>query len=52
LIDSVDDAGHDKNGKNIDELAINLDLLKAAFASDVGVDNDTVATRDGGYVWF
>lgn len=52
VIDSVDDAGHDKNGKNIDELAINLDLLKAAFASDVGVDNDTVATRDGGYVWF
>ncbi|NDB67955.1 MAG: hypothetical protein EB015_08120 [Methylocystaceae bacterium] len=27
-------------------------MLKAAFASDIGVDNDTVSTRDGGYVWF
>lgn len=52
IIDNVDNTGHDKNGKNIDELTVNLDLLKAAFASDVGVDNDTVATRDGGYVWF
>ena len=52
IIDNVDNTGNDKNGKNIDELTVNLDLLKAAFASDVGVDNDTVATRDGGYVWF
>jgi len=28
------------------------ELLKAAFASDKGVDNEAVATRDGGYVWF
>ncbi|WP_036281844.1 SurA N-terminal domain-containing protein [Methylocystis sp. ATCC 49242] len=52
VIEAVDDAGHDKDGKAIADLPAGPDLLKAAFASDVGVDNDTVATRDGGYVWF
>ena len=28
------------------------ELLKALFASDKGVDNEPVATREGGYVWF
>jgi peptidyl-prolyl cis-trans isomerase D len=27
-------------------------LLKAAFASDVGVDNDTLRLASGGYQWF
>ncbi len=51
-IDSVDDTGLDHSGKPIADIPGGPDLLKAAFASDVGVDNDTVATRDGGYVWF
>ncbi|MGJ0506213.1 MAG: SurA N-terminal domain-containing protein [Methylocystis sp.] len=51
VIDAVDDAGRGKDGKAI-EVPAGADLLKAAFASDVGVDNETVATRDGGYVWF
>ncbi len=50
-VDGVDDAGRDKSGKEVD-LPGGADVIKAAFASDVGVDNDTVATRDGGYVWF
>ncbi|MEF3366032.1 SurA N-terminal domain-containing protein [Methylocystis sp. 9N] len=50
--DGVDAAGADRNGKPIADLPAGPDLAKAAFASDVGVDNDTVATRDGGYVWF
>lgn len=52
VIDGVDDAGRDRDGKPIADLPAGPDLLKAAFASDVGVDNDTVATRDGGYVWY
>ncbi len=28
------------------------DLLKAAFESDVGVDNDAIATNDDGFIWF
>ncbi|MCX7899745.1 MAG: peptidylprolyl isomerase, partial [Methylocystis sp.] len=51
VFEAVDDAGLDKSGKPVD-VPSGADLLKAAFASDVGVDNDTVATRDGGYVWF
>ncbi len=51
MIEAVDDAGRGKDGKPV-EVPAGADLLKAAFASDVGVDNETVATRDGGYVWF
>ena len=51
-IDGVDDVGLDHAGKPVADISGGPDLLKAAFASDVGVDNDTVATRDGGYVWF
>jgi peptidyl-prolyl cis-trans isomerase D len=51
VIEAVDDAGRGKDGKPV-EVPAGADLLKAAFVSDVGVDNETVATRDGGYVWF
>ncbi|KAF0124505.1 MAG: PpiC-type peptidyl-prolyl cis-trans isomerase [Methylocystaceae bacterium] len=52
VYDGVDDAGNDRSGKPIAGLPSGPDLVKAAFASDIGVDNDTVATRDGGYVWY
>jgi peptidyl-prolyl cis-trans isomerase D len=52
-IDFVDDLGRDKAGKPLaDEIPGGLDVIKAAFASDKGVDNEAVATKDGGYVWF
>jgi peptidyl-prolyl cis-trans isomerase D len=51
-VDFVDDMGHVKNGGTAADLPGGTDLLKAAFASDKGVDNEAVATRDGGYVWF
>ena len=47
----VDRAGRGKDGKPV-ELADRDAVLKAVFASDVGVDNEAVSTRDGGYVWF
>lgn len=50
--EGVDEGGNDRSGKPIADLPAGPDLVKAAFASDIGVDNDTVATRDGGYVWF
>ena len=49
--DPVDAAGKDAAGKPVD-VPGGADLLKAAFASDVGVDNDAVRTRDGGQVFF
>lgn len=51
-IEAADSTGLDPAGKEVPGLFGSEDLLKAIFASDVGVDNDTVPTRDGGYVWF
>jgi peptidyl-prolyl cis-trans isomerase D len=51
-IDATDASGHDKSGAEIPSLAAEPDVLKAMFASDVGVDNDTVTSKDSGYVWF
>jgi peptidyl-prolyl cis-trans isomerase D len=51
-IKAVDAEGRDASGKEITGLPDGADLVKAAFASDKGVDNDVLATRDGGYVWF
>ena len=50
-IDAVDANGLDPAGKTV-ELPDGKDLLAAAFASDVGVDNDPVATADGGGIWY
>lgn len=52
IIDATDAQGLDKNGKPISDLPDRDALLKAAFASDVGMDNDILATPDGGDVWF
>lgn len=41
-----------KPGAPIAALASSPELLKAIFASDVGVDNDAVSRKDGGYSWF
>lgn len=51
-IDGVDASGLDKAGKPVEGLADREALLHAAFASDVGVDNDTVQGRDGSQTWF
>ncbi len=51
-IDAIDAAGLDKAGAPVTGLVDEKDLLKAAFSSDVGVDNDTISTADGGTVWF
>ncbi len=51
-VDAIDAAGLDKAGAPVTNLVDEKDLLKAAFASDVGVDNDTISTADGGTVWF
>ena len=51
-IDAVDAGGHDKDGKPVEALPGQEALLRAAFASDVGVDNDTVRTPDGGQIFY
>ncbi len=46
----LDRSGRDPAGK-LANLPHSGDLVSAAFASDVGVDNDPIAA-DGGYVWY
>ncbi len=52
VIEGADTGGRDTSGAEIAGLVEREALLKAVFGSDIGVDNDTIATRDGGYVWF
>ena len=50
LFDAVDQSGKDKAGKDVD-LPNKAELIRAAFASDVGVENDAISLDDG-YVWY
>lgn len=50
--DNVDRAGRDLAKASLDGIPERDSLLNAVFSSDVGVDNEAVTTRDGGYIWF
>ena len=51
-VDAIDRNGHDKAEKPIEGLPEQTALLNAAFASDVGADNEAIRSSDNGYVWF
>ncbi len=51
-VDAIDAQGRDKSGNPLTDLDDPTALAKAAFASDVGVDNEPINTRDGGTIWF
>jgi peptidyl-prolyl cis-trans isomerase D len=51
-IAAIDPAGNDPQGAPVKDLVDGPALLKAAFASDIGVDNDTLRLANGGYQWF
>jgi peptidyl-prolyl cis-trans isomerase D len=50
LIPAISAVGQDKTGKDV-ELPSKVDILKAAFASDVGNSEDALPIGDG-YVWY
>ena len=50
-IAAVDAAGQDPKGAPVN-LPDAPELLRAAFASDVGLDEAALNTKDGGYIWF
>ena len=52
VIEALDAGGRDKAGTPVPDLPDAALLLKAAFASDKGVDNETIQTKDRGSVWF
>jgi peptidyl-prolyl cis-trans isomerase D len=47
----MDRSGRDPDGKSPLNISHGADVVKAAFASDVGVDNDPI-DADGGYIWY
>ena len=51
-IDMVDRSGFDASGKAIEGLKNAGPIFGAIFGSEVGMDNEPVALRDGGYAWF
>jgi len=51
-IDAVDASGNGKDGNPVAGIPDKDVLLKAAFQTEVGGDNDAVSLRDGGYVWY
>ncbi|HXW72273.1 MAG TPA: SurA N-terminal domain-containing protein [Methylocella sp.] len=51
-IPAVNTAGDDPQGAIVKDLTDPAPLLHAAFASDVGVDNDVLSVKGGGYQWF
>ncbi|MGH6725615.1 MAG: SurA N-terminal domain-containing protein [Pseudolabrys sp.] len=52
IVDAVDRSGRGPDGKPIPDLPKPPDVVAAAFASDVGVDNDALQLANGGYLWF
>ncbi len=50
LIPAISAAGQDKTGKDV-EIALKAEVLKVAYSSDVGVENDALSEGDG-YVWY
>ncbi|MDB5593822.1 MAG: Peptidylprolyl isomerase [Hyphomicrobiales bacterium] len=50
-IEAVDATGHDKTGADV-PMVDREPVLRAVFASDIGVDNELITTPDNGYVWF
>ena len=51
VYNGVDRDGLDAAGAKVNVPDDKL-VLPAVFASDVGVDDEPIATKDGGYVWF
>jgi len=50
VIEAVDRSGRAPDGKPVPDLAKNV--IAAAFASDVGVDNEALTLPGGGYLYF
>jgi peptidyl-prolyl cis-trans isomerase D len=51
-VDAVDQSGNDDKGNKVADLPGAAQLLKTAFETDVGIENDAVRTEGNGYVWF
>ena len=50
-IDQIDQLGKGPDGSDV-TLPDKTELLAAVFGTDVGVDNDPLDSKDGGFVWY
>jgi peptidyl-prolyl cis-trans isomerase D len=48
----MDHNGTGVDGKDTADIPAKSELLKAAFESDVGVDNEPLSTSDDGFIWY
>jgi peptidyl-prolyl cis-trans isomerase D len=51
-IDASDRLGLSNDGTSLPALDGQNQLINAVFSSDVGVDNEAITLRSGGYIWF
>lgn len=51
-VKAVDQAGLDLNGKAVEGVPDKQRLLQAVFNAEIGSDNASLQTPDGGYVWY
>jgi peptidyl-prolyl cis-trans isomerase D len=50
--ETIDRSGRGPDGKQVPNLPEGADVISAAFASDVGVDNEPLQAQGGGYIWY
>lgn len=50
-VQAVDRSGKDPEGKTIADIPNSARILRTAFDSDVGVENDPIDLDNGGFVW-
>lgn len=51
-IEAIDRSGRGTDGAVVPNLPEGVDLISAAFTSDVGVENDPMQLPGGGYLWY
>jgi peptidyl-prolyl cis-trans isomerase D len=51
-ISSMTRQGKDAEGKVITQMAEGEAVVAAFYRSDIGIDNEAITTKDGGYIWF
>lgn len=51
-IEAVDRSGRTPDDTQVADLPAGVDVINAAFATDVGNENDPLPLPDGGYVWY
>ncbi len=52
VVTAIDSMGNDPQGVPVKDLVDATALMKAAFDSDIGADNDTLRVQGGGHQWF